>query len=745
MVCLTAAVVLTPVVFAWLIRNRERPDQPAEIALAVIVSVSLLVSWALVLRSIFFWRSQLQDSYQRLESRDHQRRTAIEASEIKFRTLFDSSRDAIMILTPEEGFIDGNPAAIELFGCKDEAEFTSCAPVDLSPPFQPDGSDSTIKAQQMMAKAMEQGSNFFEWLHRRVDGTQFYATVLLTRVELSGRPTLQATVRDITEQKQAAQALESAKLAAEVANQAKSDFLANMSHEIRTPMNAIIGMTELVLDTELDRTQRDYLTLVDESADSLLIIINDILDFSKIEAGKLHLEEIPFELRERIGDRMKSLGLRAHARNLELAWQIAPDTPDALVGDPIRLGQIILNLVGNAIKFTEQGEVVMRVDCESRTKHEVVLHFSIRDTGVGIPAEKLSTIFDAFTQADTSTTRQYGGTGLGLAITSRLVALMHGRVWAESEVGQGSSFHFTARFKLATESLPATIPVRPTLPSATRLLIVDDNATNRQILEDITRAWGMQPVSVESAPVAIDTLREADQAGDRIPLVLIDADMPEVDGLELTDRIRQDETVTDPAVILLTSGTQPEYLKRCEELKVAAHLMKPVKHSELLSAIEKSLGGSIAGKDDADSQSADAFIDLPSLQILLVEDGLVNQKLATVMLEKHGHSVVVADNGQQALDELQAGRFDVVLMDVEMPEMDGLEATAAIRAKERDTDQHVPIIAMTAHAMKGDRAQCLQAGMDDYVSKPVRSKTLFETIARVLGIANSEAMNDRNP
>ena len=702
------------------------------ITLAIAVTVILLAGWMLVLRTMYGWRTALLQSHEDLETRVQHRTSALETSETKYRTLYDSSRDAIMILTPEEGFLGGNRAAIKLFGCKDEAEFTSCTPADLSPEYQPDGTLSGVKAQQMMAIAMKQGSHFFEWTHKRIDESQFYATVLLTQMELEGKETLQATVRDVTGQKHAAEALESAKEAAEVANRAKSDFLASMSHEIRTPMNAIIGMTELVLDTELEPSQSEYLKMVEESAESLLTIINDILDFSKIEAGKLDLEKVIFGLRERIGDLMKSLALRAHSRQLELAWRIVPDTPDALLGDPVRLGQIILNLVGNAIKFTEQGEVVLQVSCESRTDSEVVLHFSVRDSGIGIPHDKLAKIFEAFTQADASTTRKHGGTGLGLAITSRLVGLMEGRIWAESELGVGSTFHFTARFKLATGKPLLDPIIDPASVRETRVLIVDDNATNRLILAEMTRNWGMQPEPVESARQAIAVLRRSHSAGTRVPLVLTDVNMPEVDGFTLTEWIRQDPDLADTTVIVLTSAARPDDLKRCDELNVAAHLMKPIKQSELLGAIEMSLGTAVLVNEGAGANSGESTEPLPPLNVLLVEDGLVNQKLAIGLLEKHRHSVVATSNGKEAIKALASRQFDVVLMDVEMPEMDGLEATAVIRAKERQTGEHVPIIAMTAHAMKGDRERCLAAGMDEYVSKPIRTEQLFNTLRSVL-------------
>jgi two-component system sensor histidine kinase/response regulator len=701
------------------------------ITLAIATTTVLLIGWLFVLRRMHSWRSALRESHDALETRVQQRTMALEASEMKFRTLYDSSRDAITILTPEEGFLGGNSAAIDLFGCDNEEEFTSCAPADFSPENQPDGTPSTVKALQMMAIAMEKGSHFFEWTHRRSDESSFCATVLLAQMKLDGKTYLQATVRDITDQKRAAELLQSAMEASEVANRAKSDFLASMSHEIRTPMNAIIGMTELVLDTDLEPSQREYLRMVQESADSLLTIINDILDFSKIEAGKLDLEETVFGLRERVGDVLKSLALRAHDKGLELASRIDPDTPDALLGDPTRLGQVIVNLVGNAVKFTREGEVVLRVDCESRTETEAVLRFSVRDTGIGIQEGQLAMIFEAFSQADASTTRKHGGTGLGLAITSRLVELMDGRIWAESEIGAGSAFHFVARFKLATGKRDAP-RIKPAGVGETPVLIVDDNATNRIILEEMLRNWGMLPAAVGSAREAIGELRRSHKAGAPVSLVLSDVNMPEVDGLTLTEWIRQDPDLADTTVIVLTSGARPDDMKRCDKLKVAAHLMKPVKQSELLGAIEMSLGAAVPRDEGMMASPGEPQEALPPLHVLLAEDSLVNQKLVIGLMEKYGHSVVVANNGKEAVAALAAHQFDIVLMDVEMPEMDGLEATAVIRVRERQTGTHIPIIAMTAHAMKGDRERCLEAGMDDYVSKPIRAQRLLDTVRSAL-------------
>jgi CheY-like chemotaxis protein/HPt (histidine-containing phosphotransfer) domain-containing protein len=471
--------------------------------------------------------------------------------------------------------------------------------------------------------------------------------------------------------------------------------------------------------------------MVKVSADSLLSIINDNHDFSKIEAGKLELEALPFNLADNLSGLLRALGLRAQEKGLELIGHVEPDVPAAIVGDPHRLRQVLVNLVGNALKFTEQGEVVVDVRCLAREKDRVGLHFSVRDTGIGIPADKQQLIFEAFSQADCSTTRRFGGTGLGLSISKQLVAMMGGKMWLESEPGQGSTFHFSAYFGNA-EAAAAGPPALPIKIQEMAVLVVDDNATNRRILEQTLKSWKMRPTLVDSGAEAVAALEAASKAGHPFPLVLLDVHMPQMDGFDVAARIHSNPRLVGATVLMLTSGARQGDIQRCRELGVSAYLMKPIAKADLRASIMQALRISLEkyGEQVITGQTPDP--NQRPLHILLAEDHVVNQKLAIRLLNKQGHDVVLARNGKEALALHLREKFDLVLMDLQMPEMGGLEATASIRARERATGDHLPIIAMTAHAMKGDRERCLAAGMDDYIAKPVHATQLRETIARVV-------------
>ncbi len=652
---------------------------------------------------------------------------ALRESEERFRGLFQGAAEGILVANIEtKKFVYANPAVCRMLGYTEE-ELVHMGVSDIHPQ-----QDLEWVVAEFMAQARGEKTLASALPCLRKDGTTKYADVNASRLVIDGKDCSVGFFTDITARKRAEEEVRQAKEAAEAASRAKSEFLANMSHEIRTPMNGIIGMTELALDTELTPEQREYLVMVKDSADNLLTLINDILDFSKIEAGKLGLDLIDFNLHDTVGNTMKTLAPRASGKGLELVYQTPPRLPRDLVGDPGRLRQILVNLVGNAIKFTERGEVALHVETQSQTEDGVELHFAVTDTGIGIPREKQELIFAAFAQADASTTRKYGGTGLGLAITSQLVKMMRGRLWVESEPGQGSTFHFTAHFGLARA---------PTKPHALRetvclrdmpVLVVDDNATNRRILEAMLTHWMMQPTLADGGWAGLAAMEQAKGAERPFPLVLIDAQMPDMDGFALAQQIKESPGLAGATIMMLTSAGQRGDVARCRELGIAVYLIKPIRQSELLEAILVALGRPSREGERPTVLTRHSLREARrKLRVLVAEDNVVNQELAVRLLEKQGHTVAVAGNGREALDALEKATsrgFDVVLMDVQMPEMDGLEATAAIRQKEKATGRHLPIIAMTAHALKGDRERCLAAGMDDYLAKPIQAKELLAAV-----------------
>jgi two-component system, sensor histidine kinase and response regulator len=705
----------------------------------VIFEDIILVRWCIQgireMREVAAQTAELETTNEHVEQLVIERTAELGASEERSRAIINLSSDAFIAMNADGQIVEWNRQAETTFGWSREEALKRKLADTIVPERYSEGHRAGL------AQFLESGKG--DILNKRIEitavdceGKEFPVELTISPIRFEREWLFSAFVRDITSRKQADAELRQAKDAAEAANQAKSEFLANMSHEIRTPLNGIVGMTELALDTPLTPGQREYLSTVKSCTDSLLTVINDILDFSKIEAGKLNMDRVGFDLHDLLGETCKTMGFRAHQKNLELACRVASEVPKYLMGDPGRLRQVIVNLIGNAIKFTKEGEVVLGAQVSSKTDKDVRVHFTVLDTGIGIPPHKLSGIFKAFEQADNSTTRLYGGTGLGLAIASKIINLMGGEIWVESLVGHGSTFHFTARFELDSAAAGKPAASDPVSLTGMRVLVVDDNTTNRRILEEILHNWRMRPVLAANADQALVALEGASTAGEPFPLVLLDAQMPEVDGFMLVRKIKANPKIAGSTLMMLSSAAQLSDAQRCRQLGVSAYLTKPIKQSELLDTIVLLLcpGNDLSEqmqKIKAELRPAAKEV-AERWQILLAEDNPVNQRVACGILEKHGHTVTAVENGAEALKALTMQRFDLVLMDLQMPEMDGFAATAAIREMEGETGGHLPIVAMTARAMKGDRECCLEAGMDGYISKPVNPKELLSVIGGLL-------------
>ena len=656
----------------------------------------------------------------------------LRSSEERLKILFEYAPEGYYLSDLRGNFIDGNRAAEKIIGYeKNELIGKNFLKLKLLPLKQ---LPRAIKLLAQNVRGRSTGPDEFTLTRR--DGSRVPVEIFTHPVKIKGQTLALANVHDMTERKRAqeeiVQAKEQAeKLAhqAEAASKAKSEFLASMSHEIRTPMNAILGMADLLSETPLNPEQEKFVQVFRSAGESLLILINDILDLSKVEAGQLALEETSFDLEEVVEKAHQGLAYRAHEKGLELVCSVNPEAPRRLIGDPARLRQVLTNLIGNAIKFTEKGEVVVEVSRrgEKEKEGEVGLLFSVRDTGIGIPPEKKEVIFEQFTQADSSTTRRYGGTGLGLTISGRMVELMGGRIWVESELGEGSTFYFTADFKTAAEKEEALVPEVEL--AGLRALIVDDNATNRMVLRETLSRWGASPSEAVGGAAGLAQMRRAGEAGQPFALVLLDQRMPEMDGFQVAEAIRQDSTISETTVIMLTSDLQKDGPNRAKELGISGYLVKPVKPSNLKEAIEVALGKrKAAAKERPDVAEPE---ELEPRSILLAEDNEDNRMLILSYLKKTPYQVDAAENGEAAVEKFRAGDYDLVLMDIQMPIMDGHEATREIRRWEAENKlEETPVITLTAHAMKEDTQKSLEAGCNDHLTKPIKKADLLAAIQK---------------
>lgn len=668
---------------------------------------------------------------------------AVRESEARLKAILDNTWAVVYMKSADEGrYLLINKRYEELFRVTND-EIQGMTDYDMFPREMADAFRENDRRVVEAGRAIQ-----LEEVAPHEDGPHHYISVKVPIRDASGRISAVAGIStDITDLKRSQEQLRetarelsesqeqltAAKEKAEEANLAKSRFLANMSHEIRTPLNGVIGMTELLKNTPLTTQQREYVQLVEQSADDLLALINDILDFSRIEADRFELESIPFDLHDALTDVLQPLAIRAAEKNLELACRIPPEIPVLVIGDPLRFRQVVSNLVGNAVKFTEEGEIVVSVAVESRTDDQVRLRFEVRDTGIGIAPAEQERIFAVFSQADASTSRRFGGTGLGLSIARRLSELMGGTLGLESEPGAGSTFHFTLPFFLADEL--SSTRLSDARLAGVPVLIVDDNPTNRLILTEMVQRWKMTPTSVSSGGEAIEALEEAKRSGAAFRLALLDVMMPDLDGIELAERIRERFGSTLTIIVLTSSGTG---IERAAELGIERCLIKPIKQADLFRAVAGALGLS---PSDGESGMGKASSPGSRKHILVAEDSPINQRVAVDLLEERGHTVAVANNGREAVEKLRASGFDLVLMDVQMPEMDGFEATRAIRKMESGSGKHVRIVAMTAAAVRGDRERCLEAGMDAYLSKPIRAEQLYQAVEGGETTEESPAVN----